>query len=138
MSAKDIFHNLVKDALQKEGWLITHDPYYVTWGSADYRIDLAAEEIIAAEKESEKIAVEIKSFIGSSLTTDFHLAIGQFLNYRIALKQQDPNRKLYLAVSENVFDSFFKTPIVQLTIQEYQIKIVLFNPTTQTLTKWIK
>ncbi len=27
MSAKDAFHEVVKTALQKDGWQITHDPY---------------------------------------------------------------------------------------------------------------
>jgi hypothetical protein len=26
---KDIYHNQVKMALQKDGWLITHDPYNI-------------------------------------------------------------------------------------------------------------
>ena len=45
--AKDIFHNKVKIALQKDGWLITHDPYQLRYGMADIYIDLAAEEAIA-------------------------------------------------------------------------------------------
>jgi hypothetical protein len=27
--AKDIFHEIVKMALEKEGWLITHDPLHI-------------------------------------------------------------------------------------------------------------
>ncbi len=33
MSAKDTFHAIVKTALQKDGWLITHDPYPLQAGS---------------------------------------------------------------------------------------------------------
>ena len=60
--AKDLFHNTVKTALQKDGWLITHDPYPLQYGVAEIYVDLAAEEAIAAEKEGRTIAVEIKSF----------------------------------------------------------------------------
>lgn len=63
--AKDIFHNTVKIALQKDGWKITHEPYQLRYGVADVYIDLAAEEAIAAEKEGRKIAVEVKSFAGN-------------------------------------------------------------------------
>jgi hypothetical protein len=34
MSAKDVFHEVVKKALQKDGWQITNDPkdVYCRWG----------------------------------------------------------------------------------------------------------
>lgn len=64
--AKDIFHDTVKTALQKDGWVITHDPYPVRYGTAEIYIDLAAEEAIAAEKEDRIVAVEIKSFASPS------------------------------------------------------------------------
>ncbi len=70
-------------------------------------IDLAAEKIIAAERGIERIAVEVKSFLGPSLVTDFHTALGQFLNYRLALDGTDPDRVLYLAVPEPAYSAFF-------------------------------
>jgi len=63
MSAKDVFHNAVKNALQKEGWLITDDPLFIRFGGINIYIDLGAEKVIAAEKDGQKIAVEIKSFL---------------------------------------------------------------------------
>ena len=72
--------------MQKEGWHITHDPYTLrVEGIADLYIDLAAQKLVAAEREGKKIAVEIKSFIGTSKISEFHTAIGQFTNYRLAL-----------------------------------------------------
>lgn len=50
MSAKDAFHTVVKTALEKEGWLITHDPYTLQAGTLELYIDLGAEKVIAAEK----------------------------------------------------------------------------------------
>ena len=87
--AKDIFHDTVKKALEKDGWKITHDPYRLRYGIADVYIDLAAEEAIAAEKEGLKIAVEVKSFLSASNVSEFHTALGQFLNYRIAIETSD-------------------------------------------------
>ena len=69
MTAKDIFHDAVKHALEKDGWKITHDPLFLSFGGVDMYIDLGAERILAAERDDEKIAVEIKSFIGPSATT---------------------------------------------------------------------
>jgi len=66
MPAKDIFHNTVKNALQKEGWTITHDPLSIRFGKVELYVDLGAEKLIAAQKNGEQIAVEIKSFLADS------------------------------------------------------------------------
>ena len=59
MPAKDIFHNTVKNALQKDGWTITHDPLSIRFGKVELYVDLGAEKLIAAQKNGEQIAVEI-------------------------------------------------------------------------------
>jgi predicted RecB family endonuclease len=64
--AKDRFHNVVRNALEKDGWKITADPYEINVDDVDFEIDLAAQELLGAEREGEKIAVEIKSFISPS------------------------------------------------------------------------
>ena len=76
MSAKDKFHNAVKAALHKDGWIITDDPLFFRFGGVEVYIDLAAEKLFLAEKEGEKIAVEVKSFLGTSAISDFHKALG--------------------------------------------------------------
>jgi hypothetical protein len=108
MTAKDIFHDAVKNALEKEQWIITDDPLFIRCFGVEFYIDLGAEKIIGAEKEGRKIALEIKNFIGTSAISEFHKAVGQFLNYRLALKHQEPDRSLYLAVPEDTYQTFFK------------------------------
>jgi XisH protein len=98
VSRKDRFHELVKQALLQTGWTITDDPLYLSIGNVNIQIDLAAEPLIAATKDNQKIAVEIKSFISTSQITDFYGSLGQYLTYRVALKLQEPDRHLYLAV----------------------------------------
>ena len=53
--AKDVFHNHVREALLKDGWLITHDPYLLKMEEINYEADLGAEKLIAASKENKKI-----------------------------------------------------------------------------------
>ncbi len=74
--ARDLFHDLVRDALEADGWTITHDPYEIRLDRSKFQIDLAAERIIAAEKDHVKIAVEVKSFLSPSVVTDFYAALG--------------------------------------------------------------
>ncbi|GAA6621705.1 hypothetical protein NUACC26_075250 [Scytonema sp. NUACC26] len=90
MPARDAFHNAVKNALITDGWKITHDPFPVSFELGDMYIDLGAEKILAAEKDGQKIAVEVKSFIRTTAIYEFHTALGQFINYRLALSEQEP------------------------------------------------
>ena len=106
--AKDLFHQAVKQALIKDGWTITSDPLTIRIDRVKLEIDLAAEKIFAAEKDGQKIAVEVKSFINPSNISDFHNALGQFLSYRLALQMTEANRVLYLAVPIDIFNTFFQ------------------------------
>ncbi|MEG4242151.1 XisH family protein [Microcoleus sp. MON2_D6] len=136
--AKDLFHNRVKIALQKDGWKITHDPYQLRYGVADVYIDLAAEEAIAAEKEGRKIAVEVKSFVGGSTISEFHTALGQFLNYRVALEvSSEPERILYLAVPTDTYQSFLRFEPAKTVIERYEIRLIIYNPTREAIDQWI-
>ncbi|NEO23882.1 MAG: fatty-acid oxidation protein subunit alpha [Moorea sp. SIO1F2] len=137
MSAKDYFHEAVKGGLIKDGWIITHDPLYLDFDNARIQIDLAGEKLIAAEQGLEKIAVEVKSFIGSSTIYEFYLAVGQCLSYRIALKAQQPERKLYLAVPTYTYEEFFRRPFAQQTIKESQIHLLVYEPNQEVILQWI-
>jgi hypothetical protein len=137
MPAKDIFHDTVKIGLEKEGWVITDDPLYLDFGGVEIYIDLAAEKIIAAERDGKKIAVEIKSFIGSSAISEFHRALGQFINYKAVLSQKQPERIMYLAVPIATYETFFKLELIQLVIKNQGISLIVYNPSTQEIDKWI-
>lgn len=101
-------------------------------------IDLVAERLIAAQKDDQKIAVEIKSFLRESEMTEFHLALGQFLNYRLALKQKLPNFVLYLAIPIDTYDTLFRRLFIQDAVEEYQLKLLVFDPHKQEIVSWKK
>lgn len=75
MPARDLFHDAVREGLEKEGWTITADPYVIRIEGVTYDIDLGANKVLAANKGTEKIAVEIKTFIGPSFVNKFHEAM---------------------------------------------------------------
>ncbi len=85
MPARDKFHDVVRNALIKDGWIITDDPLTLKFGKTDLFVDLGAEKLLAAEKEGKKIAIEIKSFLGKSIISEAQDAIGQFMMYREVL-----------------------------------------------------
>ncbi len=136
MAAKDLFHYAVKQALLKDNWEITADPLIVKIDRVKLEIDLAADKVFAAEKEGRKIAVEIKSFLNASAITDFHSALGQFLNYRLGLQMNQSDRDLYLAVPIDTFNSFFKERFSQEAVKIYQVKLLVYDPIQEVIIEW--
>lgn len=137
MSARDTFHEVVKSALENEGWIITHDPYHIDLGFVDFYIDLGAEQLLAATKDNEKIAVEIKTFLAPSTISEFHTAVGQFINYRIALEEDDPERRLYLAIPLEIYRRFFKYSFIQKVIERNKIPLLVYNTEKPEIAQWI-
>lgn len=137
MAAKDRFHSAVKMALEKEQWIVTDDPLRLEVGGTKFEIDLGAEQLLAAERGTEKIAVEIKTFLSDSPLTDYHAALGQFLNYRLALEISDPTRILYLALPVAAYEAFFKREFAQISLERYQIKQIIYDPTQEVIVQWI-
>jgi hypothetical protein len=137
--AKDLFHNQVKAALIKENWLITHDPFQVQISEAvKLQIDLGAENTLAAQRDLEKIAVEIKSFNSESDISEFHRALGQYLNYAQGLEEQEPDRVLYLAVPSETYEDFFQLPFIPKSIKRHSVNIITYNPMQEEVKQWIR
>ena len=136
MAAKDLYHEIVKKALIKDGWEITDDPLIIRVKGVQMYIDLGAEKIIGAQKGEKKIAIEIKSFVGASAISDFHLALGQYLNYQHALDIQEPDRILFLAVPIDAYENFFTQPFIQESIQRHKLKLIIYDNENEVISIW--
>jgi len=137
MPAKDIYHNEVKNALLKDGWTITADPYFIKYEDAELYADLAAEKPIAAQRQGQKIVVEIKSFVGRSLMYDFHGALGQYMVYRNLIQLTDPEYKLYLAIDDLVYKNFFQRKSIQLITNENKLLLMVVEMEKEEILQWI-
>lgn len=135
--AKDIYHYNVRTALEKDGWTITDDPLTLQFGSRSVFVDLGAKKLLAAEREGQRIAVEIKSFVGKSLVRDWENAIGQYSLYLKILSKRESDRALYLAITEEIYTSFFQEDIVQVVLEDRTIKIIVIDPIQEVITRWI-
>ena len=136
MPALDRYHDAAKNALIKDGWIITHDPLHLLWGRKDMYVDLGAKRLILATRSLEKIAVEVKSFLGESEMQACRDAVGQFAIYRSVLRRTYPEYKLYLAIRDLVYSSFFEEPIGQIMIEDEQLKLIVFNAEEECITRW--
>lgn len=138
MPAKDLFHQAVRHALEKDGWIVTHDPLHIELPDIEVYIDLGADRLLAAERENQKIAIEIKTFLGTSTISEFHVAVGQFINYRFLLNKVEPARTLYLAVPVQTYETFFMRETVREMTQAYHLKIAVYNPDLEAIEQWIE
>ncbi|MGB3693803.1 MAG: element excision factor XisH family protein [Spirulinaceae cyanobacterium] len=107
MAAKDIYHDTAKNALIKDGWIITDDPLTLRWGSKTLLIDLGARKLIAARKGDQTIAVEIKSFVGTSQVNDLKNALGQYILYK------------------------------DILLQNHRVRLIVFDPDNEEILQWI-
>lgn len=137
MPAKDIYHDTVKRALIKDGWTITAENMRLPWGGTQTYIDIIAEEVFVAEKEGRKIAVEVKSFIGKSNLSELEKAIGQFIIYRIAMRREEPDRQLFIAINEKIYNSLFLHPDVIELIETEDLKVLVFDEVKEVIVRWI-
>ena len=127
MSRKDTYHPLVKEALIREGWTITHDPYYFVDSDPTLSTDLGAERPFAAERGMERIVVEVKSFLEGSQVVELEKALGQYNIYTGLLKRYDPERTLYLAVPIHAYQNIFQRQVGQMIIEEYHVRLIIYS-----------
>lgn len=146
MPAKDLYHDTVKNALIKDGWTITHEPYNLNneLFSRILMIDLGAERLIAAEKEDSstgsltKIAIEVKTFGGTSLIYEFHHALGQILNYQVGIEVQEPDRKLILAIPQETYQEMQTEKLYAASMLKYNVHILVYDIDNQSIVLWQK
>jgi hypothetical protein len=136
--ARDKTHLFFRETLENYGWNVTDDPLYVKMGTIPIHIDLGAEKIIEAEKGTEKIAVEIKTFGNSSFITALYEAVGKYIIYRKAIAVLKPDRTFYLAIPDDIFNRIEKEPILKDVFLEEKIKLILYKTEIQFITAWIK
>jgi len=137
MSRRDDLHFPLRRTLEKDGWIITSDPLILVLGQTLLKADLGAEKLFTAEKEGRKIAVEIKDFDASSVISELEKTMGQLQLYQWALEEQEPERQLFLAISQAVYIKHFQKPIFQIAIQRSKINLLIYAPDQEVIIRWI-
>lgn len=138
MPARDFYHDAVVKALIADGWKITHDPLKISYGGEDLYVDLGAERMtIAAEKDGQKIAVEIKSFVSPSPLYELERAVGQYDVYNTILSATEPDRQIYLAVPQRVYENVLTDKLGQLLINSLKLRLIAFDEEKERIVKWI-
>ncbi|MEO0458791.1 MAG: element excision factor XisH family protein [Cyanobacteria bacterium P01_A01_bin.114] len=137
MAAKDLYHDAVRNALIKDAWNITDDPFKLKIGVRELSVDLGARKLLAAQKGEQKIAVEIKSFINTSPVFDLEQALGQYILYRNILEDKEPERSLYLAIRKATYQEIFSEPIGRLVVNKNALRLLVFSANQEVIDQWI-
>ena len=138
MPAKDIYHDAVKNALIKDGWTITADPYPIKYEEVKLFADLAGEKTISASRKGEEIVIEIKSFLSLSPMRDLETALGQYLIYRALLSIDHPDYQLYLAIGKKIYEGFFQKIAIKFIVETYQIALLIVDFDKEEIVQWKK
>jgi len=147
MPQRDEIHHIVKEALTKDGWDITDDPYVIAYGERFLFVDLGAEgtdelapvtgSIIGAERADVQIAIEIKELRGRSVIVELEQAIGQYVLYRLLLNRVDPKRSIYLAIPSRTYRELFTEPIGEVVISDLPLQMVVVDLEKVEVERWI-
>ena len=93
---------------------------------------------LAAERAGQKIAVEVQSFLNSSPVRDLQEAVGQYKVYSAVLAQTEPDRRLYLAVPGEVYESLLSEKFGQLIVTELELRLIVFDGDQRRIIQWIE
>lgn len=137
MSRRDDLHFSLRRTLEKDGWIITDDPLILVLEKSLLKADLGAEKFFTAEKEGRKIAVEVKDFDSASVISELEKTMGQLQLYQWALEEQEPERRLFLAVSQDIYTRHFQKPIFQLAVRRNKINLLVYDPNQEVILQWI-
>jgi hypothetical protein len=138
MPKRDKYHEAVRTGLEKQGWVVLHDPLNLTVDDTPLFADLGAEAVFVAERQGEKIAVEIKTFGGQSFIHQMHEALGKYGVYSTAISILYPDWSVYLAVPKTTYEIYFIKPFIQKIVEKYQVRLIVYDFENQTIVSWIE
>jgi XisH protein len=138
MPSRDVIHDSVKQALIQDGWQITDDPYVISYGDRFLFVNLGmTSQFIGARRDKQQLAIEIKSLQGRSVIAELEQAIGQYVLYQLLLAQVDPDRLIYLAISEQTYGEIFQEAIGQLVLNDLPLNLLVVDVEQSEVKQWI-
>jgi hypothetical protein len=137
MPALDRIHDAVRTALEHDGWIVTHDPYVIRYADLTLFADLGAERAVAIERDNRKVVVEIKSLTGASLVQELKLTLGQYDLYRGFLEVIDPERELYIAISDTAYNTMIGRPALALILRRYRLPLLIVDLEREAIVQWL-
>jgi hypothetical protein len=70
--------------------------------------------------------------------SDFHATLGQYQNYQAALELRQPDRVLYLAVPQSLFETFYQNELVRYSLERNHVSVLVYDPEKEVILEWHK
>jgi len=137
MSTRDLYHDLVKNALRNDGWRVTYDAMPLKGRTVSEATEDWTTQLLAAEKDERKIAVAVNSFIGRSDLAALTQALEQLAGSRARLQAMESDHVLYLAVRQATYHDGFASAEGTLLLARQHIQLLVFAPRTETIVQWV-
>jgi hypothetical protein len=137
MPTQDLYHDVVRNALRKDGWRITHTALQLKAARDPRGGDIWEGELLVAEKDERKIAVAINSFVGRSNLADVTQTFGQLALSRSRLQTMAPDRVLYLAVRQATYSACFAGVEGALFLEKEHMQLIVFDPGAEMIVQWV-
>jgi len=79
-----------------------------------------------------------KSFISRSLINEFENAFDRYILYRNLIQlAQDEYQLIYLAIKDNIYETFFQRKSIEAVVKLNQINLLIVNMEGEEILKWI-
>ena len=137
MPTRDLYHDLVRNALRQDGWRITHNVLPLKVGAEIGAEALWATQLLAADKDERKIAVAVNSLVGRSDPADLTRALGQLALSRPRLHAREADRVLYLAVRSATYSACFTGLDGMRLLERQHMQLIVFDPRTEMIVHWL-
>lgn len=137
MPAEDKVHGSVRNALIKDGWRITSEPFVMELEGDFLYADIGAERT-TGERPVQAIVVEVKSFGHRSIIYALEEALGQYQLYRRVLSVTNPEAKLYLALPLAAYDKLQQRSSFRLLMRMGDLALIVVNTETEEIASWIE
>jgi hypothetical protein len=137
MPQRDRHHMAVRRALEKIGWVITHDPLILPFDTTRVFVDLTAHQV-GSNGVPGNVSIEIKVFSGSPFVDELEGALGQYILYRGLLDLYHPHYALYLAVPQSIYETRFQGRDILYVLSQNQIRLMVYNEKREEIVQWIQ
>ena len=128
MPKHDSCHDVVAEALRREGWQVESDLQRQRNERIVY-IDLRAF------RQDQTALIEVKCFPNLASPDEQYTAVGQYLIYLTFLRLKGILHPLYLAVPDKMYEKRFDDVLLE-TFRTYHIKLLVFDETNERRLQW--
>lgn len=136
MPPQDMYYNVVKNALRKGGWRVTHSLFPLKKGQGPAVGESWTTQLLGAERDERRIAVAVNSFIGHSEPEAMEEALHQLALSLPRIHAATPGRVLYLAVRQATYRDCFTSPDGARLLASQPLSLLVFDPRQEAIVRW--